>query len=515
MPHTFNGRVPIELKQDEYSNYALSTQPDAPNSNNGKLQSSDDWSYATKDLLDSLPKVWTRGLLYFLAVFVAIILPWAMLSKVDETGTARGRLEPRGKTFRLDAPVTGTVEAINVKEGEVVKTGQNLIELESELVSAEIQQQQTQLEGQENRLYQLGLLEKQLAIALNTQRQQNQAQELEKQAQVEQARQNFESLKNSYNLQEEEKRTQVNQARENLEYSQTAYALVKTRFTRAQTLVQRYREAFEQGIVAEIEVINQEDFAEERQRLQEQAKSDIEQDKLRLEEQESSYEQTIGQAQADIEQAQLRLKEQQSSYQSLIRSGELAVLKSEEQLKNIETEITTLKAEIAQSQSQIKSLQFQLSQRVLEAPVSGTVFQLSIPGKGTVVQPGDMIAEIAPEGSSLVLRAQMATTESGSLEKGMAVKMKFDAYPFQNYGVLEGKLTEISPTSKVTDNSQDKVANYELEITLNQNCIPMPSECAVLRPGDTATAEVIVRQRRIIDFILDPFKTLQQGGLKL
>jgi HlyD family secretion protein len=36
-----------------------------------------------------------------------------------------------------------------------------------------------------------------------------------------------------------------------------------------------------------------------------------------------------------------------------------------------------------------------------------------------------------------------------------------------------------------------------------------------LRPGDTATAEVIVRQRRIIDFLLDPFKKLQQGGVKL
>jgi hemolysin D len=36
-----------------------------------------------------------------------------------------------------------------------------------------------------------------------------------------------------------------------------------------------------------------------------------------------------------------------------------------------------------------------------------------------------------------------------------------------------------------------------------------------LRPGDTATAEVIVRQRRIIDLILDPFKKLQKGGLEL
>ncbi len=77
-----------------------------------------EWSEATQELLDALPQVWTRGLLYFLLVFVAIILPWAMFSEVDETGTARGRLEPKGNTVKLDAPVAGTVAEINVKEGE-------------------------------------------------------------------------------------------------------------------------------------------------------------------------------------------------------------------------------------------------------------------------------------------------------------------------------------------------------------------------------------------------------------
>ena len=109
----------------------------------------------------------------------------------------------------------------------------------------------------------------------------------------------------------------------------------------------------------------------------------------------------------------------------------------------------------------------------------------------------------------------MDTAESGSLRRGMPVKIKFDAYPFQDYGVVKGKVTDISPTSKVTETDKGKVATYDLEIQLNQTCIPTSKECLALRPGDTATAEVIVRQRRIIDLILDPFKKLQQGGLQL
>jgi hemolysin D len=50
----------------------------------------------------------------------------------------------------------------------------------------------------------------------------------------------------------------------------------------------------------------------------------------------------------------LRFEEQQRSYNSLVHSGELALLKSQEQLKNIDTQVTTLKAEIAQNKSQIE-----------------------------------------------------------------------------------------------------------------------------------------------------------------
>ena len=515
-PGSQNGHSRSDKEQSEQlltSNRSDTTT--LPTQANSSESLSDDWSSLTKELIDTLPRVWTRGLLYFLVVFAGIVLPWAMLSKVDETGSAKGRLEPQGQVFKVDAPVAGTVAKVLVKEGQLVNDKQPLLELESEEIKSELQQAQTKLEGQQNRLAQLELMKNQLLLGVRAQQQQNKAQELEKQAQVEQARQNFESLRNNYNLQKEEKQAQVDQARQNLEYSQTASKLADIRLTKAQREVQRYRQLREQDVVAEIKVVEQEDLAQEKQQLQEQAQSDVKQAKLRKEEQQSSYQKIIHQAQSDIEQAKLRLQEQQKSYQSLIHSGEIAVLKSEEQLKELQTQITTLKAESSQSKSQIQSWEFQLGQRVLRAPVSGTIFQLPIQRTGAVVQPTTLIAEIAPKNASLILRAQMATSESGTLRKGMAVKMKFDAYPFQDYGVVEGKVSQISPTSKVTETNEGAIATFDLEIELKQTCIKTSNGCTALSPGQTATAEVIVRQRRIIDFILDPFKKLQKGGLEL
>ncbi len=532
---------------------------------NNSDSSIEDWSSVTKELLDTLPQRWTRGLLYFIVFFVAIALPWSMLSQVDETGIARGKLEPQKGTIKQEIDFSETVKKVYIDEGETVQSGDILIEFETQSIQDQLQQQQIKLEGQNNRLIQLEKQQNQQQIEQTSQQRQNQSQQLEKSAQVEQARRNMESLKTVYTLQKEEKLTQVHQAQQNLEAlrrasnlqreeklaqvsqarqqledSKTAYQLTEIRWKKAQREVERYRKLWEQGVITEVQVIEQEDLAEERQRLWEQAASDIEQAQLRLEEQQSSYERIIDQAESDIEQAQLRLEEQQSSYeriihqassdieqaqlrlseqengsQTMIYSGDISLSNIQERLKNIEIQKATLKAEIAQTEKEIESLKFDLEKRVIKAQASGTIFNLSIETAGEVVQNGEMVVEIAPENSVMLLRSKMATTESGSLREKMPVKIKFDAYPFQDYGIIEGRLNKISPTSEEQETPQGTVATYELEIELNQTCIPTATECIVLRPGDTATAEVIVRQRRVIDFILDPFKKLQQGGLEL
>ena len=426
---------------------------------------SNEWSSLTKELIETLPQVWTRGLLYSLMVIVGIVLPWAMFSKVDETGSAKGKLEPQGKVFTVDAPVAGTVDEVFVSEGQLVKSQQALLSLESEPVASELQQVQTKVEGQQKELAQLKLLKNQLILTVNTQKQQNMAQLFEKQAQLDQARQD-------------------------IQHTQLALRLAQEAYGEAEKEVQRFLKAEDQGIVSEIQVVEKEDSVRERKRLLEEASS-------------------------DHQQAQLRATEQQESYQSLTHSGEIAVFKNEEQLKEIDQQIVTLNSQIKENQSQVNGLKYQLEQRIIKAPASGSIFQLPAQKTGTVLEPGGLVAEIAPQQSSLILKAQMIPTESGSLDPGMPVKMKFDAYPFQDYGIVEGKLVSISPTTKVVDTPEGKAESYELEIELEQDYIQAKNKRVALRPGQTATAEVIVRQRRLIDFVLDPFKKLNKDGLEL
>ncbi len=424
-----------------------------------------DWASTTKELLDALPRVWTRGLLYLLAGLIAIVLPWAILFKVDETGSARGRIEPKGKTLRLDASIAAAVSAIRVREGQIVQAGQVLLEFDAELVRNELQQAQVKLEGQQNRVSQLEIMRNQLEIALKAQRLQSQAQQAAQ-------------------------RSQFDQARQQLSFSRNAQALAQKRLVMDQGEVDRYQNLSKQGAIPQVKVVEVERSLSESQQL-------------------------LNQAQSEIKQSEYKINEQQNNYENAVQTGQIAVLDSERRLKELQSQISTASAEIGQTTKQVQGLQFQLKQRVLRSPTKGTVFKLFIDNAGAVVPAGQPIVEIAPKDSPFVFRAQIPSYDSGFLSPGLPVKLKFDAYPFQDYGVVPGHLRWISPDSKVVETIQGKVEVFELEIVLDQTSIQTQDKQVSLAPGQTATAEVIIRQRRIIDFVLDPFKKLQKGDFKL
>jgi HlyD family secretion protein len=474
-----------------------------------------DWFYGTEELLDALPRTWTRSILYLLISFTAITLPWTMFSQVDETGNATGRIEPKGATQRLDSSVTGNVISVNFQEGSTVKAGQVLMEMDSDLLQKDLQQTQARLEGLANRKSQLELLKNQVLLAINIQEQQNHSQKLEKMAQINQARENLSAKQSAYHLQKLEKVAQLDQAKHNVNANQITYRLATSRLNRDLLEVQRYRLLLQEGAISQIKVVELEKTAEDSKRLQQEAKSNIKIAELRLKEEMNRSKSMMLQAKSEIEQAKLRLQEQESSYQSLMQAGKLTLLRSQEQLKDIQSQITTITSEMAQTKSQIESLQLQLKQRVVRSPIDGTIFELPIQKPGSVVQTGQMIAQIAPKGANLILKAEMPSEQSGFVEIGMPVKIKFDAYPFQEYGISQGHITWISPDAKIPENSRTRRETYQLEITLEKPYIQAGNKRIPLTPGQTATAEVIVRQRRVIDFILDPFKKLQQGGLEL
>lgn len=428
-----------------------------------------EWAESTRETINTLPRVSLRAIFYILLFLLAGIIPWTALAKVEEVGKATGKLEPLGRVVDLGSSVDGKVVAIAVREGEQVEVDQQIMELDSEMVNTELQQQQQKLQGQQNQINQLELLKNQQVLALRAQRQQNQAQELEKKALIEQAQKAIETSQSE---------------------SQTA----KIRYEAAKEKVPRYQQAYKQGALSKDLLIEAQSQAEE-------------------------YQENIKQATSEIARLRSALKEQRRGLNSLIQTNNFAVLKSQEEYQETERQITVVEAELAQTQSLIGGLEYQMQQRIIYAPIAGTVFRLPIKKPGAVVQAGQMVTQIAPKGSPLVLRGRMGSSESGFLKVGLPVKVKFDAYPFQDYGIIPGRLTWVSPDSQAASDApaplQQDREFYEVEVELDRNYVQNNERTVTLTPGQTATAEVVIRKRRVADIFLAPFKKLKKGGVQM
>ena len=532
------------------------------------FESKHDWSDSAKQLIDTMPRPWARGSLYFLVAFLAVTIPWACLYRMDEIGTARGRLEAKGNTIKRESDLEGSVAVLKVyvKKGDVVKAGQTIVELDAKNVREQISQNQLKLDGEQQRLNQLALIRNQVGLGTSAQQQQNQAQLLEKQSQIAQAQQSISTLSASsrnqlaekltqlhqaeqtlvdrqsgYNLQKAEKLTQVRQAEQGVVDAQTNYLLTQNRLADAQKEVARYGQLYQTGAIAEVKAKEIDSIAQEKKQLFTQSVASLQQSKLRVKEQKENYQKLIQQAQADIDQAKLRVKEQQENYrrifsqsqadiaqsklryveqqrssESLVKGGNIAVLKTDQQLKEIDSQIVTLKAEIDRDRAQTTFLTRQLDRYIIKANTDGTIFELPIDREGAVVQPKQLIAEIASNLNGLVFKGEIAANQSESLRSSNTkkdVKLKFDEFPFESYDVVKGKLTWIAPNSKVTQVAPGtSVASYDIDVNLNQSCVKHQGSCIPFRSGQPATAEVVIRNRRIIDFLLDPFTKLKNGG---
>jgi len=517
MPHTSpnSSSILVNQEQDEYKNYIQPGEETTKFNQTISESNTEDLYYGTEELLDGLPRVWTRGVFYTLLGFASLALPWASFSRVDETGSARGRIEPKGATQKLDSQAGGSVKAVKVAEGDTVTRGQVLVELDSDILQTELEQAEAKLSALLNQAAQFDVLKTQLQLTMSIQKQQNQFQALEKMSQLNQAKQNLRFKQSVYDLQKLEKQALIKQVQEQIKIAENDLQAAQDRLSIDSRQVQRFEQLVNDGAVSVYQVEQLKKEEQESRRLYTKAESDVQQAKLRLAEETNRYEAKMSQLQSDIEQAKHQVQGEQNSYQSLLQSGKLALLKYQEQLQELETQLTNLQASIAQTQSKITSLNLQMQQRVVRSPVDGIIFELPVSKPGQVVQVGQRIADIAPKNTEIVLKAHMPIEDSGFLNVGMPVKIKFDAYSFQEYGIIQGKVTRISPDAKVTQTPQGNMETYELEITLEQKYIESGTKRIPLTPGQTANAEVIVRQRRVIDFVLDPFKKLQENGLEL
>ena len=535
-----------------------------------------DWSPALQSLLDQPPATLPLRILLGGMAFCTAFGVWANVGQIEEVGHARGQLVPQGEPYKINPVVSGKIARIAVKEGETVKAGQVLLELDNQIATNEIERlekeqasyqtqlsqtqaliEQTRLEAQTHNAIALAKENATKAIVQQANArvqgvQKTIAQAQEKVATTEQLLAQMQAEANAYKARRDNLQPLAARSRELLARLQADADASKLRQEQLQPLprmtqelieklrvdaeaakarIERLRPLVEQGALPRERLADLEQTWRDRQRAiteaqlahESRTKEQLFQAEQALRDRDRAITQTEGELkqankelerlQAELKQAQAELSRLQAENNQNQAEAEAIQVQNRQKIQQLEVQKTQVKAQADQTEKQLKRAKTELKQLVFTAPVDGVVLSLNVRNPGEVLQPGQIVAELAPQEAPLVLMAKLPNQEAGFIKTGQEVKVKLDSYPFQEYGIVSGKVVSISPDSKP---DQLLGAVYLLQIALDRhNVTTAEAQKIPFKPGQTATADIIIRRRRIVDILLDPIKQMQKSGLNL
>ncbi|MDX1604718.1 MAG: HlyD family efflux transporter periplasmic adaptor subunit [Candidatus Competibacterales bacterium] len=146
----------------------------------------------------------------------------------------------------------------------------------------------------------------------------------------------------------------------------------------------------------------------------------------------------------------------------------------------------------------------------IKAPVAGVITQIGTAQPGAKVDPKTPLAGIAPADARNVLHIEIVEQDRALLRVGMPVRIKFNAFPYQRFGFIDGTLEFIAPSAVPSANSspQNRLPVYKGRVVLTQDHFTLPgsNDRIPLRYGMIAVAEIVVQHRRLFDLALDPLR---------
>lgn len=428
------------------------------------------------DVLERPPSSVAR---FFIAGIVAlgiITLLWASIGRIDIIASAPGRLIIDDRSKVIQAPDLGEVSQIAVKDGQVVVKGELLIAFNPTTTTAESQRLSNQLVTIELEVARVNALLQVSSLLKSDPFLHFLPPKNASLVHVEAAREN---LLADYNNQAAQTSTLQSQIEQNQLQLKLSSSLAKE----SQALISN---------------------AKERLKVREQLRDSgyiprydyLELEKEVIEESRDA--------------AQLRIDAAVLASESVNLQQQLVQLQAENR-KTLLDRLTELTANQVDVSKQLVQANERLRKMRVLAPVDGVVQQLSVHTIGGVVQSGQELMVLVPEGATLEAEVNILNKDVGFIRPGQLVEVKVDSFPYTKYGTIKGEVVNVS-----LDSLEDEKIGlvYPARIRLAAQTVKTDAEEIALSAGMMIAAEIKTGDRRVIDYLLSPLKEYQSESLK-
>ncbi len=448
---------------------------------------------AALEIVETPPSPIGRSIGIAIIVFTCTALLWAAFGTIDIVASATGKILPGGRVKIVQPFETGVVRSIRVQDGQTVKAGDVLVELDPTANEAERDHLRNDLLAEQLNIARLraALADADEPLAdftpppgadpelISAQRQLLLNQVTEHRAKVA-----------ALFRQQAQKEAELATTAATLHKLETIIPVIQSRVDIRKTLVEKELGSklayFE---VLQLLVEQQEEFTVQQSHLHE------------TEAAVAAIRETRAQAAAEY---------RHGISDDLAKAGQKANGLAQDLIK-------------AEQRTRLQQL---------SAPVDGVVQQLAIHTVGGVVSPAQPLLVVVPSDSRLEIEALVSNSDIGFIHAGQDAEIKIDTFNFTRYGLLHGRVLSISQDAVIRDRQQDRPGermpgatndssepkgqelNYSARISLDQTAMQIDEKMVGLVPGMAVTVEIKTGSRKILSYLLSPLLRYRQEVLR-
>jgi multidrug efflux pump subunit AcrA (membrane-fusion protein) len=185
-------------------------------------------------------------------------------------------------------------------------------------------------------------------------------------------------------------------------------------------------------------------------------------------------------------------------------------LQNEMATRRVEFEESTLswEQEIERTQNRMDMLKGSLDQHASQnfnvpASCNGTLLRLRVTAPGAVVQEGDVLCDVVCAEATLQAELSVPQSGVGRIRPGQTVKLLYDSFPFQRYGVKSGAVRWVSPAG-------DKTV-FRVLVDIADHTVMVQGHERELMPGMGGMAEIVIGRRSVISYAFEPIRQLREN----
>jgi len=446
---------------------------------------------AALEITESPPSPIGRAIGASIIAAFCVALLWASFGSVDIVATATGKIVPGGRTKLIQPFETGVVRAIHVRDGQSVKAGDVLIELDPTMTEADQERQRSDLLAAELEVARLR------AALTNDPLNAFRSPQGASAAEIEMHRQFLISQRAEQNAKLAEIERQQGQKEAERATTSASAAKLQATIPVLQERVDIRKSLVDKALASKVVYL-------------------------------SEYQELVG-LQQDLVLQQSRLREADAAIALLKETKERTAAEyrraTYDALAKAEQKAASAAQEVVKAERRTK-LQH------LTASVDGVVQQLAVHTVGGVVTPAQALAIVVPSESQLEIEAMLSNRDIGFVHSGQKAEIKVDTFNFTRYGLLHGDVLSVSTDAITRDRQQggsnDRASGaaqssseprgqeleYAARVSLDRTHMQVEDKLVNLGPGMAVTVEVKTGTRRIISYLLSPLARYKQEALR-